>query len=117
MRPRKGKRYDLGFADRHEDARYLIDSAFTILDAADLRPAKGEQLSEFASRLETEYKGITKQDIFEVMRCVLKEEYGHGLTQEEMVTLASFLEDVIFAVYLGMTKFERIKYRYILRII
>lgn len=112
-----GTRYKLGFAKVGDDAEYLIDSIFKVFAAADLGPAKGEQLSELASRLETDYNGISKQDINEVMELILKEEYGHGLTEDEAATLASFLDEVIFAVYLGMTRLERIKYRYILRII
>lgn len=103
--------------NRRDEAKYLIDSLFTIFREFDIGPEKGEQLSAFATRLKEEYGGLSSEDAHEVMRCVLKEEYGHGLDHGEICSVATYLEDTIKSVYAGLTKFERIKYRYIKRII
>ena len=103
--------------DRRADAQYLIDSLFRIFEAVEIGPERGEQLSEFAERLNTEYKGLSTEDPAEVMRCILKEEYGHGLSFKEMNTLASYLEDSIKTIYAGLTRRERIKFRFFKHII
>ncbi len=103
--------------DNRAEAKYLIDSLFMIFDTFEIGPEKGEQLSEFAARLRREYVGLSSVDPEEVMRCVLKEEYGHGLTYTETYTLASYLEDVIKTVYTGLSRTDKIKYRYIKHVI
>jgi len=103
--------------DNRSEAKYLIDTLFRLFKELDIGPEKGEQLSEFAKRLTEEYGGLSSEDPNEVMRCVLKEEFGHGLTYGEMSCLASYLEDAMRSIYAGLTKTERLKYRYIKRII
>lgn len=103
--------------DRRGDAKYLIDSLFTVFEAVDIGPEKGEQLSEFARRLSEDYFGLSTKDPGEVMECVLKEEFGHGLTFGETELLATYVDDVLRTIYAGMTWREKIKYRYIKRII
>ena len=103
--------------DRRGDAKYLIDSLFLIFRTIGIGPEQGEQLSEFADRLARDYPGLSREDPRVVMECVLKEEYGHGLTFGETSSLATYLEDTIKSVYMGLTRREKIRYRYLKRII
>ena len=116
-RVRDDANYRKSDSDNRSDAKYLIDSLFKIFETVNIGPNRGEQLSEFAERLGTDYRGLSTEDPHEVMRCVLKEEFGHGLTLGEMSTLASYLEDVVRTVYAGLTWRERVRYRYIRHII
>ena len=109
--------YNSPETDNRADAKYLIDSLFRIFDTFGIGPEKGEQLSEFGARLSKEYPGLSSVEPEEVMRCILKEEYGHGLTYTEMYALSSYLEDTVKTVYTGLSRTEKIKYRYIKHII
>ena len=103
--------------DRRGDAKYLIDSLLLIFGTVGIGPETGEQLSEFGERLKREYPGLSREDPQAVMECILKEEFGHGLTFGETTILANYLEDSIKAVYMGLSRREKIKYRYFKRII
>ena len=109
--------YRAGTTDNRSEAKYLIDTLFKLFETFEIGPEKGEQLSEFAARLRRDYIGLSSVDPEEAMRCVLKEEFGHGLTYTETYTLASYLEDTVKTIYTGLSRTDRIKYRYIKHII
>ena len=94
-------------------AREMIDSLFTIFEATGTGPRKGEQLSQYAERVLREAPGMSTQDYSFVMECILKEEYGHGLSYKEMCALANYYSDVMVTVGMGLTFSQKIKLRYI----
>ena len=51
------------------------------------------------------------------MKCIEKEEFGHGLNFTELSALAEFLSDVTVTVYTGLTPMQKLKLRYIKHII
>ncbi|MBQ7714850.1 MAG: hypothetical protein IJT70_03160 [Clostridia bacterium] len=124
-----GKRRDMIFSAKSEDryadpksdnrdlAKDLIDDLLTILQKTGIGPRTGEQPCEFGERLNREYRGMSNVDPEEVMRSVVKEEFGHGLTYTELAQLAEYLNDSIHSVYRGLSLKDKIKFRYFKRII
>lgn len=123
------RRYALAADARNEDvyrdksvdkralAKAIIKSLFEVLDAGGIGPKKGEQLSEYAVRIEKENPGISVQNHRDVMELVTREMYGHGLIFGEMCILADYYSDVMVSVYTGLPLSKKIKYRYFKRII
>ncbi len=103
--------------DKRELTRYLNDCIFTILEAVDIGPDKGELLSEFGERLKKEYGNLSTEDPVFVMDCIRKEEFGHGLSYTELCAVAEYLSDIMVSVYSGLSLGRKLKLRYFKRII
>lgn len=113
----RSEEYYRSGADKRALARYLDDCIFTIFSAVGIGPDKGELPHDFAERLKREYGGISTVDPEYVMKCIEKEEFGHGLNFTELSALAEFLSDVTVTVYTGLTPMQKLKLRYIKHII
>jgi len=98
-------------------ARELDDSIFRIFDLLGYPPRTGEQYSEYAARLELDFGGMTDYSLSQIFDLVAKTEFGGGLTPEEMYILADFTDRLTVSAYAGLTRFEKIKYRYLKRVI
>ncbi len=98
-------------------AKELNDSVLRIFDLLGYPPFTGEQYSEYAARLEEDFSGITPYSMDEVCRIMAKAEFSDSITDEELYTLADFTSVLTDSSYAGLSFFEKIKYRYIKRII
>lgn len=98
-------------------AREFDDTVFRLFNLMGYPPRTGEQYGDYAARLEVDFGGITEYSIPQVFELIAKVEFGGGLTPEEMYILADFTDRLTVSAYAGLSRFERIKYRYIKRII
>lgn len=60
---------------------------------------------------------MTDYSLHQIFDLVAKTEFGGGLTPEEMYVLADFTDRLTVSAYAGLSLFEKIKYRYLKRII
>ena len=72
---------------------------------------------DFAARVSREYPNLSTENFIEVMSYIQKEEFGHGLTARESEICGEYLSDLIASVYAGLSLFQRIRVRYIKRIL
>jgi len=98
-------------------AREYDDTIFRIFDLLGYAPVTGEQYSEYAARLEIDFGGMTDYSLGQIFDLVAKVEFGSGLTPEEMYVLADFTDRLTVSAYAGLSRFEKIRYRYLKRII
>ena len=92
----------------------LIMQVFTAAGAA---PEDGELPDSFADRIEKEFGDLSNIDIHEVMGIMKKAEFGHGISFEEADLCAEYLRDISTGVY-GRLKFtQKIKLRYVKRML
>ncbi|MBQ7827643.1 MAG: transglutaminase domain-containing protein [Clostridia bacterium] len=98
-------------------AKEFDDTIFRLFKLLGYPPKTGEQHSEYAERLEADFGGMTDYSIAQIFDLVGKVEFGSGLTPEEMYVLADFTDRLTVSAYAGLSRFEKIKYRYIKRII
>ncbi len=101
--------------DRHSIARRLNDQIIDIFEVIGAAPEAGEVSSEYAKRIATNYGDLSKINAQEVFAAIQKEEFGNGLNFEETAMLAEYLADITASVYAGLSRFQKIKYRYIKR--
>ena len=69
----------------------------------------------YAERIAATYSNLSNIDPRTVFALIQKEEFGNGLTFEETALLADYLATITTSVYAGLSRFQKIKYRYILR--
>ena len=126
------------FADdeKRKLARELIDWLTDLLAAYGSAPKKGEFRDEYAQRLEAEYSDvfgrpidsddstidrpsqrISDTDFIKIFAAIAAEEFGFGMTREELCELAAFYRRMRAAADKRLGRLRRIKYRYIKRII
>lgn len=106
-----------GSIDTLPIAREFDDTIFRIFKLLGYPPKTGEQYGEYAARLETDFGGMTNYSLSQIFELVAKVEFGGGLTPEEIYILADFTDRLTVSAYAGLTIFEKIKYRYLKRII
>ena len=106
-----------GKVDTLPIAREFDDTIFRLFGLLGYPPKTGEQYSDYAERLEDDFGGMTDYSLDQIFSLVAKVEFGGGLTPEEMYILADFTDRLTVSAYAGLSRFERIKYRYIKRII
>ncbi len=98
-------------------AREFDDTIFRLFGLMGYSPRTGEQYSDYAERLEPDFGGMTDYSLSQIFGLVAKTEFGGGLSPEEMYILADFTDRLTVSAYAGLTLFEKIKYRYLKRII
>ena len=72
---------------------------------------------DFAKRVSDEYTSLSTEDFLEVMAYMQKEEFGHGLSAREAEICGEYLSDLIASVYAGLNLWQKIRVRYIKRIL
>ncbi len=112
-------------------ARSIIDWLTALLAAYGSAPKKGEFRDEYAERLEAEYsdvfgrpvdsdaatddkpsKRISDTDFKKIFAAIAAEEFGHGMTREELCELAVFYRRMRAAADKRLGYLRRIKYHY-----
>ncbi len=101
--------------DKHALARSINDWILEIYSTIGCQPQVGELPGEFALRMHEDYGDLSTVDVRDVVYAMQKEEFGHGLTYEELSSCATYLEDIIASVYSGMNPWQKIVTRYIKR--
>lgn len=101
--------------DTRNAARKMNDWILDIFSLIGCEPRQGELPSEFVTRMREDYGDLSKIDIGDVIYAMQKEEFGHGLTFDELSDCAVYLEDIIVSVYAGMNPFQKIINRYFKR--
>ncbi len=98
-------------------AKEFDDTILRLFKLLGYPPNTGEQYSDYAERLENDFGGMTDYSLIQIFELVAKVEFGSGLTPEEMYILADFTDRLTVSAYAGLSRFEKIKYRYIKRVI
>ena len=98
-------------------AREFDDTILRVFKIIGYPPRTGEQYSEYASRLEMDFGGMTDYSLSQIFGLVAKVEFGNVISNEELYILADFTDRFVTSAYAGLTHIEKIKYRYIKRVI
>lgn len=98
-------------------AKEFDDTLLRLFGLLGYPPNIGEQYSNYAERLESNFGGMTNYSVAHIFELIAKTEFGNGLTPEEMYILADFTDRLTVSAYAGLSVFQKIKYRYIKRII
>lgn len=104
-------------ADRHKALRQINDWILDIFRIMGCPPEPGELPMDFAARISRDYANLSTESFLEVMACMQKEEFGHGLTAREAEICGEYLSDLTASVYAGLDLFQKIRVRYIKRIL
>ncbi len=104
-------------ADRHKTVRQINDWILEIFGIMGVPPETGELPMDFAKRVSEEYANLSTEDFLEVMAYMQKEEFGHGLSAREAEICGEYLSDLITSVYAGLSLWQKIRVRYIKRIL
>ena len=119
-----------------ETAKWLSDTLAVLLRAYGSAPATGEFRNEYAQRLEKEYMDIfgvvqvdetttldtppvviSDTDFGAILDAVATEEFGDGMSIEQMQQIAEFYKRLRKAAKTRMNIFKRMVYHYIKHII
>lgn len=101
--------------DNRSMAKQINDWIMDVFATIDCQPAPGEIPSQFVERMREDYGNLSKVDIGDVIEAMQKEEFGHGLTPQELALLGEYLEDIISSVYAGMSLWKKLITRYFKR--
>lgn len=96
-------------------ARSINDWILEVYSTIGCQPQVGELPSEFALRMHEDYGDLSTVDVRDVVEAMQKEEFGHGLSYDELSACATYLDDIITSVYAGMNIWQKIVTRYIKR--
>lgn len=102
-----------GRLDTDKIAREFDDTILRVLKILGYPPRVGEQYSEYAARLEEDFGQMTDYSLPQIFELIAKVEFGDGLSGDEMYILADFTDRLTASAYAGLTRFEKIKWRYI----
>ncbi len=116
-RARSAEAYNDDKTDKVWLARQMHDCLDSIFEAIGAPPNKGELPEEYGERLSQLYGGLSAVNPSDVIKAIQKAEFGHGMSYDEMCMCADYMEDVINAVYAGLSPIQKLKLRYIRRII
>lgn len=103
--------------DRHKVVRQINDWILDIFGIMGVPPETGELPMDFAKRVSDEYANLSTEDFLEVMAYMQKEEFGHGLTAREAEICGEYLSDLIASVYASLSLWQKVRVRYIKRIL
>ena len=104
-------------ADRRKAVRQINDWILDIFRIMGASPETGELPMDFAKRVSDEYAHLSTENFLEVMTYMQKEEFGHGLSAREADICGEYLSDLITSVYAGLSLWQKIRVRYIKRIL
>lgn len=97
--------------------RQINDWILDVFRIMGFPPETGELPMDFAKRVSAEYANLSTEDFNEVMTYIQKEEFGHGLSAKEAEICGEYLSDLIASVYAGLGLWQKIRVRYIKRIL
>ncbi len=103
--------------DQHKTVRQINDWILEIFGIMGVPPETGELPMDFAKRVSDEYASLSTEDFLEVMAYMQKEEFGHGLSAREAEICGEYLSDLITSVYASLSLWQKIRVRYIKRIL
>lgn len=112
---RSEERYNDERIDNRKTARQINDYILAVFELIGCAPQKGELSEEYAARMRENYGKLSLIDVGEVIAVMQKEEFGHGLSFDEMYLCAEYLSDIITAVYNDLSLWQKIRLRYIKR--
>ena len=104
-------------AQRHGTVRQINDWILDVFRIMGFPPLTGELPMDFAKRVSNEYAKLSTEDFTQVMTYMQKEEFGHGLSAREAEICGEYLSDLITSVYAGLGFWQKIRVRYIKRIL
>ena len=104
---------DSGRLDCDKISREFDDTILRVMKILGYPPKVGEQYSEYAARLEEDFGQMTDYSLPQIFELIAKVEFGDGLTSDEMYILADFTDRLTASAYAGLTRFEKIKWRYL----
>lgn len=108
--------YDIEGSSR-KLAKKINDFILSLYSALGVPPETGELPSEYASRLSKDFATLSRHDLTHIVTIIEKEEFGYGLTYKELYTLADYLNDITHAAYSGLSPLQKLKMRYIKRVL
>lgn len=100
-----------------QDILKITHGIFEIYRSLGMQPETGELHSEYAERISQKLGAASSLKIEKILSYISKEEFGFGMEREEAAEVAAYYRDLVSAVYNGLGKFNRLKFRYIKRII
>lgn len=100
-----------------QDILKITHGIFEIYRSLGMQPETGELHSEYAERISQKLGAASSLKIEKILSYISKEEFGFGIEREEAAEVAAYYRDLVSAVYNGLGKFNRLKFRYIKRII
>lgn len=95
----------------------IIDGIFAIYKALGIGPETGELPAEYAKRLDEKLGNASRRSHEDVLTYISKEEFGFGMPRGELASLAEYYNDILIAVYRGLSRKDRFVFRYFKRII
>lgn len=112
---RNEERYKDDRIDNRATAKRVNDYILSVFELIGAAPETGELSEEYAKRMSENYGHLSMIDAGEVITVMQKEEFGHGLSYDEMYMCAEYLSDIITAVYNDLSIWQKIRLRYIMR--
>jgi len=99
--------YYSGTRDNRALAKQLNDMVLGVFSALGIPPGRGELSDAYAARITEEYGELSHCTLDRILTLISKEEFGRGLSYEETVILAEYLEEMSREVYGGLPLFRR----------
>ncbi len=92
--------------------RDLTDDLFELLESIGAGPEPGELTRGYGERLARDYGHLSSVSPVEVMRAVQKEEFGHGVSYEELCAIAVYTDEAAKGIWKGLSRRDRFVFRY-----
>jgi len=109
--------HELDERESHEVAKYLAQNIANMHNVQGLAPELGELPSEFATRVDENTEFATECTFAEVQECIEKEEFGFGMTKDDLKKVAEYMLALNDDSYIKLNFFQRIWFRHFKRII
>ncbi|MBQ9115479.1 MAG: hypothetical protein IJY04_00490, partial [Clostridia bacterium] len=94
-------------------AKEINAQVFDMFSLGGCRPNVGELPQEYAKRMEAESLFGRKMPFSEIMTMIQKQEFGSGVTKEELSAIAEYLDGLWKDVYRSKSRTQQFWYRYI----
>ena len=94
-------------------AKEINAQVFDMFALGGCMPNLGELPQEYAKRMETESLFGRAMPFSEIMLIMQKQEFGYGVTKQELATIAEYLDGLWKDVYRSKTRSQQFWYRYI----
>lgn len=98
-------------------SREFDDTILRVLRILGYSPRTGEQYSDYAARLEEDFGQLSDYSMPQIFELIAKTEFGEGLSDDELCILADFTDRLVVSAYAGLSAFQKIKWRYLRRMI
>ncbi len=95
--------YYSGERDNRALTKELNDRVLGVFAALGMSPRRGELSAAYAARITEEYGELAPHPLEDILVLISKEEFGCGLSYEETVLVAEYLEEMSREVYSGLS--------------